>query len=116
MQFQELCTDVYDELIRRKTNASNTKGPSFSLSLSLRHHSSPPESTAVPFLPAQAEYHPKRNQARQKLSGLPTSRYQDLCSDLHYDLIRRYPECKEGVIVLFILSVRFVTYHFRSSP
>jgi len=82
-QFQELCTDVYDELIRRKTNANNTEAP---------------------FLPAQAEFHPKRNQARQKLSTLPTSRYQCLCSDLHYELVRRYPECKEGLSLTTGLS------------
>ena len=93
---------------------NNTGGPS--LSLSLQHHGLPPELTAAPFLPAQAEFHPKRNEARQKLSTLPTSRYQDLCSDIHYELVRRYPECKEGVTVPFILSVRFLTYNFRSSP
>jgi len=83
LQFQELCTDVYDELIRQKTNANDTE---------------------VPFLPAQAIFHPKRNQARQKLSTLPTYRYQDLCSDIHYELVRRYPECKEGLSLTTGLS------------
>jgi len=69
-QFEELSTDVYDELIRRKNN---------------------PE---VPFLPVRDDFHPKRNQARQKLATLPTSRFQDLSSDVYYELGRRYPEFK----------------------
>ncbi|KAF8884682.1 hypothetical protein BD779DRAFT_770746 [Infundibulicybe gibba] len=68
-QCYELSTDVYDELIRRKT-----------------------EGKAAPFLPVRMEFHPKRNQARQKLATLPTSRFQDLCGDVHFELARRYPE------------------------
>ncbi|KAI0262608.1 hypothetical protein BC834DRAFT_925199 [Gloeopeniophorella convolvens] len=73
-QFQELSTDVYDELIRRK-NYSDTN--------------------QIPFLPVRDDFHPKRNQARQKLATLPTSRFKDLSSDVYYELVRRYPEFKE---------------------
>ncbi|KAI9064956.1 hypothetical protein FKP32DRAFT_1591027 [Trametes sanguinea] len=73
-QFQELSTDVYDELMRRKNNTSDNE---------------------VPFLPVRDDFHPKRNQARQKLATLPTGRFKDLSSDVYYELSRRYPEFKE---------------------
>jgi hypothetical protein len=52
-------------------------------------------SLTVPFLPVRDDFHPKRNQARQKLATLPTSRFKDLSSDVYYELVRRYPEFKE---------------------
>lgn len=52
---------------------------------------------AVPFLPVREDFHPKRNQARQKLATLPISRFEDLSSDVYYELSRRYPEFKEDV-------------------
>lgn len=52
---------------------------------------------SVPFLPVRDDFHPKRNQARQKLATLPTSRFKDLSSDVYYELARRYPEFKEEV-------------------
>ena len=93
-QFQELSTDVYDELIRRKTNSDGIQGRSVSL-LCLRTSNSP--ATLVPFLPVRDEFHPKRNQARQKLATLPMSRFKDLSSDVYYELVRRYPDFKEEV-------------------
>lgn len=69
-QFQELSTDVYDELTRR---------------------SSP---DGLPFLPVRNDFHPKRNQARQKLATLPKSRFKDLAGDVFYELERRYPDFK----------------------
>ncbi|KAJ3543974.1 hypothetical protein NM688_g5797 [Phlebia brevispora] len=75
-QFQELSTDVYDELVRRKTNTSENE---------------------VPFLPVRDDFHPKRNQARQKLATLPTGRFKDLSSDVYYELGRRYPEFKDEI-------------------
>jgi len=51
----------------------------------------------VSFLPAQEEFHPKRNDARRKLSTLQTSRFKDLSSDIYFELLRRYPEFKEEV-------------------
>jgi len=74
-QLQELSADIYDELIRRKTDSYTP--------------------TPVPFLLPQEGFHPKRNQARQKLSTLPTSRFRDLCGDVFHELCRRYPECRE---------------------
>src|SRR6266850_4677297 len=50
-----------------------------------------------PFLPVREEFHPKRNQARQKLATLPPNRFRDLSSDVYYELVRRYPEFKEEV-------------------
>ncbi|KAH9910663.1 uncharacterized protein BXZ73DRAFT_108666 [Epithele typhae] len=73
-QFQELSTDVYDELVRRKNNTTDNE---------------------VPFLPVRDDFHPKRNQARQKLATLPNGRFKDLSSDVYYELARRYPEFKE---------------------
>jgi hypothetical protein len=35
--------------------------------------------------------HPKQNQACLKLATLPTSRLEDLSSDLYFELIRQYP-------------------------
>ena len=73
-QLQELSTDMYDELIRRKNNTSQDE---------------------VPFLPARDDVHPKRNQARQKLATLPISRFEGLSSEVYHELVRRYPEFKE---------------------
>ncbi|KAJ7039191.1 hypothetical protein C8F04DRAFT_950244 [Mycena alexandri] len=78
-QFHELSTDVYDELVRRKNEKEGT----------------PPPQTLFPFLPVREEFHPKRNQARQKLATLPVTRFEDLSSDVYFELGRRYPEFKE---------------------
>ncbi|KAF3932743.1 hypothetical protein ABW19_dt0205391 [Dactylella cylindrospora] len=95
IQFQELSTDVYDELQRRQgagdrlSSASNvTKvGPATDL----------PEGS-TPYLMPRTEFHPKRNQARQKLSTLPTARFRDLATDVFYELERRYPQFTGGSI------------------
>jgi hypothetical protein len=110
-QFQGLCTDVYDELMRRNANSSTTQGPSI-----LSRYCRSSLSALVPFLPAQAEFHPKRNQARQKLSSLLTSRFQDLCYDVRHELGRRYPGCKEEVIAPWPLLSHCSTHRlsFRS--
>ncbi|KAI0060388.1 hypothetical protein BV25DRAFT_953444 [Artomyces pyxidatus] len=73
-QFDELSTDVYDEVLRRKYYSN---------------------SNPVTCLPERNDFHPKRNQARQKLATLPASRFADLLSDVFYDLGRRYPELKD---------------------
>jgi len=59
----------------------------------------------VPFLPVREEFHPKRNQARQKLATLPTTRFEDLSSDVYFELARRYPEFKEDVSYLLPRSL-----------
>ncbi|CAE6490316.1 unnamed protein product [Rhizoctonia solani] len=53
----------------------------------------------TPFLPVRDDFHPKRNQARQKLATLPAIRFKDLSSDVFYELGRRYPEFKEPEIL-----------------
>lgn len=74
-QFSELSTDVYDELMRRINNAKRN--------------------SAQPHLAVREEFHPKRNQARQKLATLPKTRFKDLSSDVFFELERRFPELKE---------------------
>ncbi|KAJ1894136.1 component of the polarisome [Kickxella alabastrina] len=68
MQFQELATDVYDELKRRRS-----------------------ENQEFPFLPVRDHYHPKRNQARQKLATLSRPKFVDLVHDVNEELKRRFP-------------------------
>lgn len=43
-------------------------------------------------MPVRSEFHPKRNQARQKLATLPLQRFSDLAGDVFFDLGRRYPD------------------------
>ena len=92
-QFQELSTDVCDELMRRKSHSDNNQGLVFSPFLTVSSY----RPALVPFLPAREGFHPKRNQARQNLATLSTNRFRDLSSDVYYELVRRYPEFKEEV-------------------
>lgn len=83
---------MYDELVRRQNEKEGMSLPDrLEILLPIRHD--PP----VPFLPLRADFHPKRNQARQKLATLLTSRFEDLSSDVYFELARRYPEFKEDV-------------------
>lgn len=76
VQFQELSTDVYDELLRRQSSSGQqTNGPG----------------QVPPYLLPKENFHPKRNQARQKLATLPPPRFQDLATDVFYELERRFP-------------------------
>ncbi|KAI5780027.1 hypothetical protein EDC01DRAFT_668963 [Geopyxis carbonaria] len=86
IQFQELSTDVYDELLRREPER-NSNPP-------------PPTDNPPPFLPPKADFHPKRNQARQKLSTLPGDRFRDLATDVFYELERRFPKFSSGLLSL----------------
>lgn len=52
---------------------------------------------ADPFLPVRTDFHPKRNQARQKLATLPKNRFKDLASDVFYELNRRFPDFQRDV-------------------
>jgi hypothetical protein len=79
VQFQELSTDVFDELLRRQ--AAGRKGP----------NGQPLEGAPPPHLLPKDSFHPKRNQARQKLSTLPPPRFRDLATDVFYELERRFP-------------------------
>ncbi len=78
IQFQELSTDVYDELLRREDE---------------RHRGGPgaPGNNTPRYLPPKRNFHPKRNQARQKLSTLPIDRFRQLASDVFFELERRVP-------------------------
>lgn len=53
------------------------------------------ELIAEPFLAVREDFHPKRNQARQKLATLPKNRFKDLASDVFHELRRRYPDFDE---------------------
>lgn len=76
VQFQELSTDVYDELLRRQSSTGQqNNGPG----------------QVPPYLLPKDNFHPKRNQARQKLATLPPPRFQDLATDVFYELERRFP-------------------------
>ncbi|KKY25824.1 putative cell polarity [Diplodia seriata] len=68
VQFQELSTDVYDESLRREDERKRG-GPNA------------PGNDTPKFLPPKDNYHPKRNQARQKLSTLPIDRFRQLATD-----------------------------------
>ena len=72
-QFMELSTDVFDELMRREDER-------------LQRVRDVPR-----FLPPKQNFHPKRNQARQKLSTLPIERFRQLATDVFYELERRIP-------------------------
>lgn len=86
IQFQELSTDVFDELLRRQQ--SSRRPPS----------GNGPDAGPPPFLLPKDTFHPKRNQARQKLSTLPPPRFRDLATDVFYELERRFPRFAGGDI------------------
>ena len=76
VQFYELSTDVYDELLRRQSAAR-----------------APPNAPNAPpaYLLPEKTFHPKRNQARQRLSSLGPPRFRDLATDVFHELERRFP-------------------------
>lgn len=83
VQFQELSTDVYDESLRREDDRKRG-GPN-----------APGNETPKYLLPKN-NFHPKRNQARQKLSTLPLERFRQLATDVYYELERRVPRFAAG--------------------
>lgn len=81
VQFHELSTDVYDELLRRQSaDGARRSGPGGLV-----------QEGAPPFLMPEDNFHPKRNQARQKLSTLPANRFRDLATDVFFESERRFP-------------------------
>ncbi|KAK4128140.1 hypothetical protein N657DRAFT_629302 [Parathielavia appendiculata] len=78
VQFLELSTDVYDELKRREL-------------ASRRPPNAPPGTGPPDHLLPEENFHPKRNQARQKLSSLGPPRFRDLATDVFCELERRFP-------------------------
>lgn len=85
VQFLELSTDVYDELKRRELAAR-------------RPPNAPPGTGPPDYLLPEENFHPKRNQARQKLSSLGSPRFRDLATDVFCELERRYPRFAAGDI------------------
>lgn len=85
VQFQELSTDVYDESLRREQDRQRG-GPNA------------PGNDTPRFLLPKNNFHPKRNQARQKLSTLPLERFRQLATDVFYELERRFPRFTGGDI------------------
>lgn len=53
-------------------------------------------STTAPALLPQTNFHVKRNQARQKLSTLPVDRFNQLATDVFYELEQRHPGFVDG--------------------
>ncbi|PQE29965.1 hypothetical protein CJF32_00000630 [Rutstroemia sp. NJR-2017a WRK4] len=86
VQFQELSTDVFDELLRRQQAGRRTPNGQRN-----DQQGGPP-----PYLLPKDTFHPKRNQARQKLSTLPPPRFRDLATDVFYELERRFPRFVGG--------------------
>jgi len=86
VQFQELSTDVYDESIRREQDRKRG-GPGA------------PGNETPKFLLPKNNFHPKRNQARQKLSTLPLERFRQLATDVYYELERRFPRFTSGDVL-----------------
>lgn len=68
-QFQELSEDVHDELIRRQ-----------------RYEDPTPQ-----WLLPKASFHPRRNEARKKLSSLVVFRFCQLVADVVFGFERRFP-------------------------
>ncbi|KZF24415.1 hypothetical protein L228DRAFT_96047 [Xylona heveae TC161] len=87
VQFQELSTDVFDELLRREPRWGRWPASAAN---------PPADRPATAFLQPKDEFHPKRNQARQKLSTLPPPRFRDLATDVFYELERRFPKFAVG--------------------
>ncbi|KAI0966467.1 hypothetical protein F4678DRAFT_466538 [Xylaria arbuscula] len=77
VQFLELSTDVFDELMRRQIKRPPPGAP--------------PNAGPPPYLQPEPNFHPKRNQARQKLSTLGSPRFRDLATDVFCELERRIP-------------------------
>lgn len=80
LQFLELSEDVHDELLRRQ-----------------RYDGEIPE-----WLPPKASFHPRRNDARKKLSTLHVFRFPHLIADTVFEFERRFPDFQDHAV------------HFRS--
>lgn len=81
VQFLELSTDVFDELLRRQAAEAFRRRPP----------NAPPSAGPPGYLLPEDTFHPKRNQARQKLSTLGPPRFRDLATDVFCELERRIP-------------------------
>jgi Spa2 homology domain (SHD) of GIT len=77
-QFQELSTDVFDEMTRREDER-------------VRGGPNAPGNPVPKYLLPIKTFHQKRNLARQKLSTLPTEKFQHLAADVFFEQERRFP-------------------------
>ncbi|RPB02437.1 hypothetical protein L873DRAFT_1826799 [Choiromyces venosus 120613-1] len=73
-QLHELSVDVSDETARRIATTNDETA-----------------SDMPPYLPDIPTFHPRRNQARQKLATLRNSRFADLLTDVAIEIRARYP-------------------------
>jgi len=79
--FEELCSDVYDEVDRRENDA---------VWLATQHHRKlVSDHTAVPFLPVNPSFTSTRNQGRQKLARFNALEFATLIVDILHDAKRR---------------------------
>ncbi|XP_046840388.1 ARF GTPase-activating protein GIT2-like [Xenia sp. Carnegie-2017] len=79
--FEELSSDVYDEVDRRETDATW---------IATQNHSDlVNDRTAVPFLPVNPSYSSTRNQGRQKLALFNAQEFSTLVLDIIIDARRR---------------------------
>ncbi|KAF8645357.1 hypothetical protein AX16_007860 [Volvariella volvacea WC 439] len=79
-QFDELVTDIMDEVARRKWKPSE------------------------PYLRAEDAMHPKRNEARKMLSALGDDKLRSLASDVQFEMSRRYLSSEDLVQDLLLMS------------
>lgn len=100
LQFHELAMDVYDEMMRR---IAEDKQGITTLRFCLYYKKSL-NAEIVPFLAVREEFHPRRNQARQKLATLPSSRFKDLASDVYHEIARRYNYVLESDVSSTIIN------------
>lgn len=79
--FEELCSDIYDEVDRRENDA---------VWLATQHHRKlVSDHTAVPFLPVNPRFSSTRNQGRQKLARFNAIEFATLIVDLLHDARNR---------------------------
>ncbi|KAJ8085075.1 hypothetical protein PM082_003857 [Marasmius tenuissimus] len=90
-QFYELSKDIFEEVVRRYC---------------ARH---------VPCLPMKEDFPTRRNHFRQNLATQPDSDFEDFLSDVHFELARRYPECKEDAGTSDNLCHQMVTEDLRTA-
>ncbi|KAI8837910.1 hypothetical protein BJ741DRAFT_514269, partial [Chytriomyces cf. hyalinus JEL632] len=67
-QFTVFTIDLIDEILRRRDGAN-----------------------ASAHLPARQDFHPKRNQTRQKLASLAILNFKKMACDVFFELERRFP-------------------------
>ena len=79
--FEELCSDVYDEVDRRENDAVWLA--------TQHHHKIVSDHTAVPFLPVNPAFTSTRNQGRQKLARFNALEFATLIVDILHDAKRR---------------------------